>query len=81
MIEYWAKKYGKEHIMGKVVRVEKPKERNEARELRQRVRELEEALADAHLKQRFDEAYLQIACEAAGIKDVEEFKKKHGGKR
>ena len=81
MIEYWAKKYGKEHIMGKVVRVEKPKERNEARELRQRVRELEKALADAHLKQRFDEAYLQLACEAAGIKDVEAFKKKHGGKR
>lgn len=81
MIAYWARRYGKEHIMGKVVRVEKPKERNEVKELRQRVRQLEKALTDAHLEHRFDEAYLQIACEAAGIEDVDAFKKKHAGKR
>lgn len=81
MIAYWARKYGKGHLMGKVVRVEKPKELNEAKELRQRVRQLEKALADAHLKHRFEEAYLQIACEAAGIEDVDGFKKKHAGKR
>jgi transposase-like protein len=80
-IEYWARKYGKNHLLGKVIRVEKPEEINESRELRKRVRELEKALADAHLKQRFDEAYLSIACEAAGIEDVEEFKKKNAGKR
>lgn len=81
MIGYWAQKYGKEHIIGKVVRVETPKEQNEARELRKRVRQLEKALADAHLEHRFDEAYLHIACRAAGIEDVDGFKKKHAGKR
>lgn len=81
MIAYWARKYGKEHLMGKVIRVEKPEERDEKRELRKRVRELEQALADAHLEHRFDEAYLKIACRAAGIEDVEGFKKKNAGKQ
>ncbi len=81
MIAYWARKYGKEHLMGKVIRVEQAREFNEMRELRKRVRELEKALADAHLEHRFDEAYLRIACRAAGVEDVGEFKKKHVGKR
>jgi len=80
-IEHWAKKYGKQHLLGKVVRVETIKERDEVKELRKRVRELESALADAHLEQRFDRAYLNIACRAAGVEDVEGFKKKHAGKR
>lgn len=79
-IQYWAKRYGKEHVIGKVVRVETPKEKNELKELRKRVRELEKALADAHLGHRFDEAYLNIACRAAGIEDVDGFKKKHAGR-
>jgi len=62
------------------VRVESPKELSEAKELRKRVRELEKALADAHLDSRLDAVYLQIACRAAGIEDVEAFKKKHAGK-
>ena len=40
MIQYWARKYGKDHLLGKVVRVETPKEVNEATALRKRVREL-----------------------------------------
>ena len=80
-IAYWARQYGKEHLMGKVIRVEQARELNEARELRKRVRELEKALADAHLEHRFDEAYLKIACRAAGIEDVEGFKKKNAGKQ
>jgi len=79
-IERWARKYGKNHLIGKVVRVETPQEMDEAKELRKRVRELEKALADAHLDSRLDAAYLQIACRAAGIEDVDEFKKKHAGK-
>ena len=79
-IESWARRYGKSHILGKVIRVETPQEVNETRELRRRVRELEKALVDAHLKERFDKAYLRIACRAAGIEDVDEFKKKHAGK-
>jgi transposase-like protein len=78
-IEYWARKYSKQHLLRKVIRVEQPKEVDEKRELKKRVRELEKALADAHLKGRFDEAYLKIACRAAGIEDVDAFKKKNAG--
>jgi hypothetical protein len=28
-----------------------------------------------------EDAYLKLACEAAGVEDVEEFKKKHAGER
>jgi len=80
MVAYWAKKYGKMHLLGKVVRVETPKEVNETQELRKRVRQLEKALVNAEIDRRLEKAYVEIACRAAGIKDVEDFKKKHAGK-
>jgi len=79
-IERWARKYGKNHLIGKVIRVETPEEINETHELRKRIRQLEKALADAKIKGMFDDEYLKIACRAAGIKDIDEFKKKHAGK-
>ena len=60
-IQGWMRRYGREHMLRKVVRVETPKEISEVKGLRKRVRELEAALADAHLKGRFDDAYLSIA--------------------
>lgn len=80
-IQGWMRRYSRTHLLRKVIRVETPKEINEAKELRKRVRELEKALADAHIDSRLDAAYLRIACRAAGIEDVDDFKKKHVGKR
>ena len=80
-ITKWILKYGKTHLMRKVVRVEKPEETSELKQLRRRVRDLEKGLADAHLDLKLEEAYTRVACRAAGIEDVDEFKKKHGGKR
>jgi transposase-like protein len=80
-LQHWMRRYGRMHLLRKVVRVETPKEISETQELRKRVRELEKALADAHLDSKLDAAYLEIACRAAGIEDVEGFKKKHAGKR
>lgn len=80
-IERWALKYGKNHLVGKVIRVETPKEANELKALRKRVRDLEKALANERLDHMLGEAYLEIACEAAGIEDVDGFKKKHAGRR
>ena len=76
----WIAKYGKEHLLDKVIRVETPKEVNELKELRKRMRDLEKALANAHLDLKLEEAYTRIACRAAGIEDVDAFKKKHAGK-
>lgn len=77
----WLRRYGKNHLLGKVVRVMKADEEAEVKALRQRVRELERALADAHLDLKLEAAYVRLACEAAGIADVAEFKKKRGGAR
>jgi transposase-like protein len=80
-VAYWVRRYGKNHLLRKVVRVETRDEVSEIKQLRRRVRELEAGLADAHLDLKLEKAYTQIACEVAGIKDVEGFKKKHGGAR
>jgi transposase-like protein len=79
-VQRWLREYGKEHLIRRLVRVETPKERDQVRELKERVRALEKALCDAHLDLRLSESYLEIACEAAGIEDVETFKKKRAGK-
>jgi hypothetical protein len=43
------------------------------------VRELEKALCDAHLDLRLERSWTEIACEMAGVDDVEAFKKKRAG--
>lgn len=43
--------------------------------MRERVRKLESAMADQYIAQEIDKPYLEIACERAGIDDVEAFKK------
>jgi transposase len=75
----WVRRFGKDHILGKLVRVMKADEETEVKALRKRVRELERALADAHIDLKLEAAYVELACEAAGVRDVEEFKKKHAG--
>ena len=78
-VQRWVRKYGKEHLTRKLMRVETKEERNELRKLKYRVRELEQALADAHLDMRLEKAWLELACKAGGIEDIEGFKKKHVG--
>ena len=74
-VQRWVHKYGN-GTRGKVVRVEKPDEISELARLKQRVRLLEGALADSNLDLALERAYVRLACERAGIRDVEEFKKK-----
>jgi len=74
----WLRKYGNGD-RGKVVRVQKPEEIDELKRLKERVRRLETALADANVDLAIERAYTHLACERAGIKDVEEFKKKVAG--
>ena len=76
-VSRWVRQFSKEHLLRKVVQVMKADEQSELKALRKRVRELERALADAHLDLKLEDAYLELACEAAGVENVEEFKKKH----
>ena len=75
----WAREYGKGDI-GKMIRVETPKEINERDEMKRRIKALEKALADAHIDLGIERACIRVACARAGIKDIAEFKKKAGGK-
>ena len=75
-VRRWLEQFGKNHLIAKVVRVEKPDEANQVRQLKQEIRQLREALGDAHLKSVLDKSFLKIACQRLG-EDPESFKKKH----
>jgi len=75
-VSNWVRRYGSEDMLPKNVRIETMKERDELKEARKRIRELEAAVADAHVDHCLEKAYFHVACERLGA-DPEEFKKKH----
>jgi transposase-like protein len=75
-VHRWIRRLGKNQILAKVVRVETPEDRNEIRELRRQVRDLEHALAQTRMKELLAEAQFEILCRQQGIQDVEGQKKK-----
>lgn len=76
-VQKWVRKYGN-GSRGKMIRVERPEEINELKRLKERVRRLESALADANIDLALERAFTELACERVGL-DVEEFKKKAAG--
>ena len=79
-MQYWVRKYGN-GSRGKVIRVEKPDEIDQKKQLQERVRVLERTVGTLHVELSLERAYLEIACERAGIADVVAFKKKPLGSR
>ena len=77
-VRRWVRAYGKGHLLRKVVRVDKPGEPGELKRLKERVRQLEEALADATMDKALAESAFELLCEREKI-DSEEFKKKLSG--
>jgi transposase-like protein len=78
-VRNWLVRYGKGHLMKKVIRVETPGEKDRLKELEREVKRLKQALGDAHIDLILGEEYLKIACRRAGEPDVEAFKKKNVG--
>lgn len=74
-VQRWLRQYGRQDLLPRKVLITTMEEHDEKKALRQRVRELERALADTHMKGLLDEAYLQIACERLGMAP-DDFKKK-----
>jgi transposase-like protein len=79
-ISYWLRKYGRNHLCAKVVRVEKLNEKDQIRELKKQIRQLKEALGQTQAEKIIGEEFLKIACEELD-QDVEDFKKKVDIKR
>ena len=75
-IARWIRQYGREDLLPKNVRVETLKERDKLKEARKRIRELEAAVADAHMDYCLESGFLRVACERLG-EEPEVFKKKH----
>jgi transposase len=65
-IQKWIKKYGKEELLPKRVKVETMTEIDELKEAKKRIRDLERALSDAHMDYCLERAFLEIACEQMG---------------
>jgi transposase len=65
-INCWIKKMGKNHLINKIVRIELKDEPSKLKELKHHTRELEKALAAAHLKISAYEAYIEVAEEELG---------------
>ena len=63
---YWIKKYGREDILPKRIKVETMNEIDELKVLRKQNKDLKAALADAHMDWCISSALLDIACEEMG---------------
>jgi len=74
-IQRWLKYYGKNHLCARVIKVEKPDEKDRIRQLKQQIKQLEQALGRTQADKILNEAFLEIACEDLG-QEVEAFKKK-----
>ena len=72
----WIRKYGREDLLPKRVRIETLKEQDELKAARKRIRELEAAVADAHIDHCLEKAYFHVLCERTGM-DPDDFKKKN----
>jgi transposase len=79
-VRKWLRRFGRNHLIPKVVRVEKPDEADQIRQLKKQIRQLQEALGKTQLENVMNESFLRIACERLGM-DFEEFKKKVGRTR
>ena len=67
VINSWIKKFGKEHLLNKVVRIEMKDEVSRLKQLEREKKELESALAQAHLKLIVYESIIEVAEEELGI--------------
>ena len=79
-IRSWLLAYGKNHLIPKVVRVEKPDEQSELMKLRAQVADLEQALGQTHADNLLKDAFFRLVCEKYG-EDPESFKKKANTER
>ena len=63
----WVRQYGREDFLPRKVRIETLKERDELKESRKRIRDIEIALADAHIECCIEKAYVHVVCDRMGV--------------
>ena len=76
----WLRRFGKDHLLRKLVRVEAVGEADRVAQLQKQVEQLERALGQSAAEGLLTEQYLKLACTKLG-QEVEAFKKKSDGPR
>lgn len=79
-VQSWLRKYGRTHLLPKVVRVEMPDEKDRFKELKKENERLKKALAESHMETLLYREWFEKACRDFGIQDVEGYKKKAEGR-
>lgn len=74
-IRCWMITMGKFGSIPRIIRLEKPNEKNKIKELERQIRELKESLADTQVNYLIAESRFEVVCEQHGL-DPEEVKKK-----
>jgi len=74
-IQKWLRRYGKNHLIPKVVIVQKPNEKDQIRQLKQQVAELQRALGKTQAHSILNEEFRFIRHLQLG-QDIDSFKKK-----
>ena len=59
-IQKWLRKYGRNHLCPKVIRVEKPDEKNQIRKLKKQIRQLKEALGQTQAEKAVSYTHLTL---------------------
>lgn len=72
-IQSWIKKYGKNHILAKVVRIQLKDERDQVKELKKQIRALERALADEKIHNICWKSLVEVIDEKYGIDSKKNF--------
>lgn len=66
-IRSWIKKYGRNHILGKVVRIESVDDLGKVKQMEKELKEAKEAIANCYIKILFLEGLVDLAKEEYGI--------------
>lgn len=78
-VRKWLIKYGKNHLVAKVIRVESPDEKSRLKELEEEIKRLKETVVDLSCREVYSRAALSVICEEYGL-DEDSVKKKHAVK-
>lgn len=76
-IDTWIKKYNRKDLLNRKITIQMPNEIDQKKQLKNRIAELEKALAQTQLDHLHASSYLEVAAEELGYKDRHEFIKKH----
>lgn len=72
-IQHWIRRYGKNHILAKVVRIQMKDEKDQVKELKKQIRTLERALANERIDNLCWKSLVEVIDEKYGIDSKKNF--------